>query len=82
MINKDNEQQNVMLQTMKDVQDFFEDFKSVNELWKVAARAGAEIAYLQVKCDPDDLQHIVKMLDYFEMMLQLMEPMSKKGGEV
>lgn len=82
MISKDNEQQNVMLQTMKDVQDFFEDFKSVNELWKVAARAGAEIAYLQVKGDPDGLQHIVKMLDYFEMMLQLMEPMSKKGGEV
>lgn len=81
MINKDNEQQNVMLQTMKDVQDFFEDFKSVNELWKVAARAGADIAYLQAKGDPHDLQHIVKMLDYFEMMLLLMEPMSKKGGE-
>lgn len=75
------QQDALLLEAAKNIQQHLNDFSSVSELWKTCARAGAAIAHCQSKVAEGELDDVADMLNEYICILDLLKPF-EKGGEV
>lgn len=79
MSKKENAQMNAE-ELVKSIQEHLQKFASVSEMWKLVAKAGAALAFVQRKCEPDDLGDISDLINQVVCLLEVLESI-EKGGE-
>lgn len=67
------QQDALLLEAAKNIQQHLNDFASISDLWKVCAKAGGELAHCQTKVDEGMLDDAVYMLNHFVCILELLE---------
>lgn len=68
------QQDALLLEAAKNIQQHLNDFSSVSELWKTCARAGAAVAHCQSKLADDELDDVADMLNQYICILDLLKP--------
>lgn len=62
---------------IKELLQYFDDFSSVDELWKLCAKAGAEVTHCQNKVEQGELEDTAKLLNHFVCILEVLEKVQK-----
>ena len=68
------QQDALLLETAKNIQQHLNDFSNVSELWKTCAKAGAAIAHCQSKVAEGELDDVADMLNQYICILELLKP--------
>ena len=82
MCNKVNEPKDARLEVIESIQEYLNDFHSVNELYQRAAKAIACLMYLSSKMCKEEQKCISDMVQDYIDILDLLEPLEGKEGEV
>ena len=79
--NNGNEPKDVRLTVIESIQEYLEDFRSVDQLYERAAKALAALVYCSPKIAQEDKSRISDMVQDYMCLLDLLKPLEEKGGE-
>jgi hypothetical protein len=68
------QQDALLLEAAKNIQQHLNDFSNVRELWETCAKAGAAIAFCQSKVSNGELDDVTDMLNQYICILDLLKP--------
>lgn len=82
MSNKENELQDAQQKVVESIQEYLSDFHSVPELYERLAKALSEIMLVSVHMSNEAKETVNNMVQDYICLLDLLDPINEKGGEV
>lgn len=68
------QQDALLLEAAKNIQQHLNEFSSVSELWETCAKAGAAVAHCQRKVAEGELDDVADMLNQYICILNILKP--------
>lgn len=82
MENQNNQQDKNLQRVSKNIQEYLGEFKDVSGLYQTAAKAMAQLLFIQKnQSNLVDVDLVVDMVQDYICILDLLEPLREKGGK-